>query len=242
MDTANGTRIRTSVLFLLPFTLVVSPAVVFGQSGTRSLSGPAVPASTFLVSIVIDMPPQVSTLGLEDSPPVGWTVVSGSISGGGAFDGVNNKVKWGPFFSGTFPPEVHYDVAFPVTMTGPQCFVGAVSADGPRYPIVGDDCVDPCASGRECDDSDICSLDECSNGFCSFDQPNFQYGDVDHNGAINLFDITCVLNSFSGDFDQCPFKDVDIEPCSGNDTLNILDVFAILDAFTGVDPCCNGLP
>jgi len=66
------------------------------------------------------------------------------------------------------------------------------------------------------------------------------YGDVDHNDAVGIFDLFCVLNGFSGEFVECTFEDVDIEPCVGNGSVNVFDLFAVLNAFGGEDPCCSG--
>ncbi len=91
-----------------------------------------------------------------------------------------------------------------------------------------------------CGLNDPCDAGGCASGVCV---PNvIAYGDVDHNMTINLFDLFCVLDGFSGDFTLCAFDDLDIEPCSGNQTLNLFDLFAVLDSFTGVDPCCSAGP
>jgi len=95
-----------------------------------------------------------------------------------------------------------------------------------------------CVGNIDCDDSSVCTFDECSGGVCS-NLPN-TYGDVDFNSTLNIFDLFCVLNGFSGTFaGNCTFERMDIEPCAGNQTLNIFDLFAVLDAFNGVDPCCS---
>jgi len=65
------------------------------------------------------------------------------------------------------------------------------------------------------------------------------YGDVDLNGTLNIFDLFCILDGFSGDFSQCSFAADDVEPCGGNTTLNIFDLFAVLDAFSGDQLCCR---
>jgi len=89
-----------------------------------------------------------------------------------------------------------------------------------------------------CDDGDVCTFDQCIGSTCS-NVPN-AYGDVDHNSVVNIFDLFCVLNGFSQTFADCPFSDVDIQPCTGNSVINIFDVFAILNAFNAIDPCCGG--
>ncbi len=98
-------------------------------------------------------------------------------------------------------------------------------------------CSGGCFTDEDCEDGTICTWDRCIDQACSF-EPN-KYGDVDHNGVLNLFDIFCILDGIAGDFSTCAFEDVDIEPCAGNDTLNIFDIFAVLDAIGGIDPCCS---
>ncbi len=100
-----------------------------------------------------------------------------------------------------------------------------------------DACENPCTDARECDDSNVCTMDDCTNGLCAFNRPAI-YGDVDRDGSITAFDVFCVLDGFQGDFSGCPLKDSDIEPCAGDGTLTAFDVFAVLNAFQGVNPCC----
>ncbi len=88
-----------------------------------------------------------------------------------------------------------------------------------------------------CNDMDVCTHDTCDAGGCVH-TPN-DYGDVDHNGVVNLLDVFCVLDGIAGVFETCVFADLDIEPCSTNGVLNLLDVFAVLDAIGGEDPCCG---
>ncbi len=87
--------------------------------------------------------------------------------------------------------------------------------------------------------SDPCTYDKCIGDLC-MSVPN-AYGDVDHNEALNLFDIFCILDGIGGNFETCPFDELDIEPCAGNGALNLFDVFAILDAIGGYDACCGSL-
>jgi len=96
-------------------------------------------------------------------------------------------------------------------------------------------------------DGNVCTYNKCvvcptnGNGCTSGcnNDPNI-YGDVDHNSVVNIFDLFCVLDGFSGIFTECTFADVDIEPCTGNAKINIFDLFAVLDAFSAIDPCCGG--
>lgn len=100
------------------------------------------------------------------------------------------------------------------------------------------DCTGACTENFGCSDCDVCTCDYCVDGECEF-TPGI-YGDVDCNGVLNLWDIFCVLDGFSGIFDRCQFEDVDIEPCAGNGVINLFDLYAVLDAFSGIDPCCGG--
>ena len=95
-----------------------------------------------------------------------------------------------------------------------------------------------CAEDDECNDYDVCTCDQCTDGGCS--NTARVYGDLDCDGAVGIFDVFCVLNGFGGDFSQCAFCNVDIEPCEGNGVISVFDLFAVLNAFSGEDPCCGG--
>ncbi len=101
-----------------------------------------------------------------------------------------------------------------------------------------------CTDNSGCDDDNACTLDTCDqvSGTCEF-SPR-AYGDVDGNGALNLFDIFCILDLLGGvppGAATCTPGNADVAPCAGNDTLNLLDVFGVLDAVSGTDPCsCPG--
>ena len=98
-----------------------------------------------------------------------------------------------------------------------------------------------CIEDGECDDMDACTADRCVEGEC-FNTPTM-YGDADHNGAITIFDVFCILDGFAGEFIECTFQDCDIEPCEGDDTIGIFDLFAVLNAFGGDNPCeCEAGP
>jgi len=129
------TRARLSIL--------VAPCLAVATGGpldaaTRDLSGYVDPMTTFSVTIAIDAPPGTIAAGVEDTPPVGWSV--STISDSGAWDTQALKVKWGPFFGSSIPAVVTYD-ATPSGSAGQQCFSGMVSFDGDEEPIGGDACV-----------------------------------------------------------------------------------------------------
>ena len=95
-----------------------------------------------------------------------------------------------------------------------------------------------CTSDLGCDDGNVCTAGACIDCLCS-QRPNV-YGDVDHNGVINIFDLLCVLKAFAGGSPECGLANADIEPCDGDDEINLFDLFAVLRAFAGTDPCCGG--
>lgn len=94
-----------------------------------------------------------------------------------------------------------------------------------------------CFEHRNCgDDGDPCSYLGCCGGRCS-EPLQVQYGDIDHNGTVTLFDLFCVLDALEDNDESCPIYDSDIEPCDPNGTINLLDLNAVLNAFSGIDPC-----
>ncbi len=110
------------------------------------------------------------------------------------------------------------------------------------YDGIPDSCGADCFVDTDCDDNTICTYDRCSTGLCVFTA--VLYGDVNHNGDVDIFDITCILDGFSiGSFAICSLEDLDIEPCpNGDGDVDVLDVTNVLDAFAGFDACGCGLP
>ncbi|MDO8629843.1 MAG: hypothetical protein Q7R41_05070 [Phycisphaerales bacterium] len=111
--------------------------IAAGQSAVRELPpvyGGGVTSITVLITI---NSPQGATVGLEDLPPNGWPVTY--ISPGGSLDPQNGKVKW--VFFGNAPGSVSYILAVPGSASGPACFDGDVSFNGPVQDITGDACV-----------------------------------------------------------------------------------------------------
>ncbi len=96
--------------------------------------------------------------------------------------------------------------------------------------------------------ADVCKCDSC-DPIAGCNPPRI-YGDVNCSGNINLFDLFCVLDGFSGVFENCTFSNVDImscpqecvDPCVPDGKINLFDLFAVLDTFNGVDPCCSPAP
>ncbi len=95
-----------------------------------------------------------------------------------------------------------------------------------------------CVTNADCDDHYACTFDACVEGQCGYASAG--YGDADGNGALNLFDIFCVLDGIAGEFSTCTSSAVDLHPCQRNGVINLFDVFAVLDAIGGIDPCCAG--
>lgn len=66
------------------------------------------------------------------------------------------------------------------------------------------------------------------------------FGDSNADRIVDLLDILCVLDGFSGVFDRCTLSDVDLDPCDGNGIVDLFDVLAILNAFTQQPVGCAG--
>jgi len=104
-----------------------------------------------------------------------------------------------------------------------------------------------CADGWDCGSPpDVCHHHKCAAGAC--DVEKHMYGDINYNGAINVFDLFCILDGFEGDFSICSFDQDDIHgscgpglsDCCPNGVINIFDLQAVLDVIAGTDPCCSG--
>ena len=125
---------------LFALALGLAAPMAAGQSAVREL--PPVydrSVTNIAVSITINPPQNFMAVGLEDLPPAGWPVIK--INDGGSLDPQNGKVKW--IFLGSIPKDnnVSYVLAVPGSASGPACFEGDVSFDGPVQPITGDACV-----------------------------------------------------------------------------------------------------
>lgn len=112
-------------------------APLFAEGATRSLADHSDLGVAFTVTIALD-PADAVAVGLEDSPPTGWTQID-NITNGGTYDAAAHKIKWGPFFA-PFPAQVAYDLLPPGDVTETDCFVGTVSLNGINQPIGGDQC------------------------------------------------------------------------------------------------------
>ena len=104
-----------------------------------------------------------------------------------------------------------------------------------------------CGEDADCDDLDACTWDQCISSVCVFTPDD--YGNVNHDPIINVFDILCQLAVVEGveplppSCDPADPPDADITSMQGdcvpNETVNVFDMFAVLDAIAGVDPCCS---
>lgn len=68
------------------------------------------------------------------------------------------------------------------------------------------------------------------------------WGDVNDSGEVDIFDILCVLDGFTGAFSNCTFHEVDLTGAVPDALIDIFDILAVLDAFAGTpyalsDPC-----
>lgn len=113
--------------------------VANAQSASRVLPVYYVPADTVSVVIELDAPLGTAAVGVEDTPPAGWTV--SAVSHSGALDTQSGKVKWGPFFDPSIPASVSYDATPPPSASVAGCFVGSALFDTTEVTITGSECV-----------------------------------------------------------------------------------------------------
>ena len=92
-----------------------------------------------------------------------------------------------------------------------------------------------CRDNGDCDDLDICTFDQCRMGSCVAALQ--RYGDVDHNGVVNIFDILCVLRGIRGEFELCGLPDLDLFPCQPDGIIDIGDLLAVLDGIGWLNTC-----
>ncbi|NOS99275.1 MAG: hypothetical protein HOP29_01455 [Phycisphaerales bacterium] len=147
------------------------------------------------------------------------------------------------------PNECH---VFQVPGTVPFCTGGCptgttcnqtVQTIGPGIVRTCCDCVaPPCTTQADCDDNNVCTWDQCTAAGCTHTLTI--YGDVNHDGTVDIFDILCVLDAFGGVFTTCTALDTDLAGCPGGDGMHdVFDILGVLDAFAGVNSCnCPGGP
>ena len=104
-------------------------------TATRTLPDNYVAGQASAVSIVTAPEAGVAAYAVEDTPPADWTV--SDINENGAWDDVNKKVKWGPWFDSTVRT-LTYNATPPAGEEGTKTFVGVASYDGNDVDIAGD--------------------------------------------------------------------------------------------------------
>ena len=112
-------------------------------------------------------------------------------------------------------------------------------AHGPNAMFVPNaTCDEPCCFAySDCDDGNACTFQQCSNTVC--DMRSTAFGDVDGSGGpANIDDVLCAIGGF-GNINDCPTADI-WPSCTGNGIVTGDDLFAVIQAFGGFDPCgCN---
>lgn len=78
-------------------------------------------------------------IAVEETPPAGWSVVPGSVTGGGFHDAALGRVKWGPFLApDTGSRVLEYEVLPPSGARGEAPFSGRGEFGGTTVPTGGD--------------------------------------------------------------------------------------------------------
>ncbi len=88
------------------------------------------------VSVALSLTPDpgVVVYAVEDQPPAQWGVTN--VTGGGFYDPLQQKIKWGPFFDST-PRALGYLAIPPANASGEVTFVGTASFNGVNQPFDG---------------------------------------------------------------------------------------------------------
>lgn len=99
-----------------------------------------------------------------------------------------------------------------------------------------------CWGQGDCEDDNVCTFADCVGSGCTYEAK--AYGDVNGDGPVDVFDIVCMLDGFSGVFTTCTHDNLDIAPCSsgeppagGDGVVDTFDILAVLEAFGGGNPC-----
>lgn len=111
------------------------------EGATRGLPTCYEPGESFTVRIVLNPANDTLAVGLQDSPPSGWTV--SNISHDGEWDATNAAVKW--FFLDDQTRTLAYEVTPRGNAAGSACFGGQVNSDGGTdQDMAGGACIDKC--------------------------------------------------------------------------------------------------
>jgi M6 family metalloprotease-like protein len=172
----------------------------------------------------------------------GQFLTAGSWVGGGGSLNIGGIDLFGPGSSGfyyddisLYPPEVYTTDCNGNTVPD-LCDIAAGTSRDCNTNGVPDLCASSCAQECECYDFDVCTWDRCTGNACQYEPRT--YGDVDDNTVASVLDVFCILAAIEGDYSGCTFDDADIEPCIPNGAVNLFDVFAVLGAIGGTNPCC----
>jgi hypothetical protein len=123
------------------------------------MSGESVAATRHITGSVVEVtvePSVGSTLyAVEEHLATGFLAME--VSEGGAYDGVNRTLRWGPFFDNELRV-LRYRVVEPVGFEGELALHGQLSADGDAVRIVGDSVIvfglDPSRQGGHLEEDD----------------------------------------------------------------------------------------
>ncbi len=63
------------------------------------------------------------------------------------------------------------------------------------------------------------------------------HGDLNDDGIVNLLDIICAIDGLHDAGPTCGIKPIDLWPCGGNGTINLLDILSVLRAAGGTPDC-----
>ena len=126
-------RVFHAALFA-PFLLLAGVMAANASTVVSSLPASFSPGVSFTVTNLASPDLFVGVYAIQDTPPAGWSVAN--ISDDGAFDAVNQIVKWGPFFD-NLPRALNYQVTPPANATGTAMFSGQGLFDSTTVPITG---------------------------------------------------------------------------------------------------------
>jgi len=175
---------------------------VGGVATTRTFSlRQYAPGEPVTVAVRAQLGADMLVYAVEDAPPDGWAV--GQIGSGGAFDAINDKVKWGPFFDNQ-PRELTYVAIAPPGESGARTFLGTLSFDGSNLLI---------SDGRLCSLHTVDANSDGIVGLADFQElvaathgpgsPSGDYCmDYDGDGDTDLVDFAEFQRRFTGALQQ----------------------------------------
>lgn len=109
--------------------------VAWGGTATRALPESYLPAQPARITLTVVPTPGLDVYAIEEWIPAGWTPQN--ISHAGAFDGVQGKLKWGPFLDDAIRI-LSFEVVPPANAREPVAFAGfAAFNHAPPEPVLG---------------------------------------------------------------------------------------------------------